>query len=340
MPGLDPDLARALWAKADAAIEEASKEGISPQVVNALRKGQNLRAEIARQYKRSAFVCGIGSGLITLATVIVTLAGLYTAFALLFQIATDLGWGDFDLFGVLGVPGGVLRYGALGAIVAAAWLSVGRMEHIARRKRKQARQHSAISGIFKPDRAHGQTDAFLSRVSSGEPFAVYLRSFSGEYLQYLEKPIVAGSEYQLPVEYEVVERDFDVTLAESTIERMPIFALANVHDGSVSRRLSILSALDADWFLVACELIYKADAVIVHLAAASESLMVEIGLLDRLSFRDKTFLIFGKDLDEKILSESDKALISRFPNRSAESSPSWRNELINFLSSESIGDAH
>jgi hypothetical protein len=168
----DPDLARALWAKADAAIEEASKAGISRQVVTALRKGQKLRAELARQYRRSPFGFGIASGLITLATVIVTLAGLYTAFALLFQIATDLGWGDFDLFDVLNVPGGVLRYGAMGAIIAAAWWSVGRMEDIARRKRKQARQHSAIAGILKSDDANSQTDAFLIHASSGEPFGV------------------------------------------------------------------------------------------------------------------------------------------------------------------------
>ena len=328
----NPDLARALWAKADAAIEEASKEGISPQVVTALRKGQKLRAEFARQYRRSSFGFGIASGLITLATVIVTLAGLYTAVALLFQLATDLGWGDFDLFDVLDVPGGVLRYGILGAIIAAAWWSVGRMEDIARRKRKQARQHSAIAGILKSDNANSQTDAFLSRASSGEPFGIYLRSFSGEYLQYLEKPIVAGSEYQLPVEYEVVERDFDVALAESATDRMPIFALANVRDASVSRQLHILSVRDADWFLVACELIYEADAILVHLAAASESLLIELGLLDRLSFQDKTFLIFGKDFDENILSGPDKALISRFPNRSAESSPNWRSDLMKFLS--------
>jgi hypothetical protein len=147
----------------------------------------------------------------------------------------------------------------------------------------------------------------------------------------MEKPIVAGSEYQLPVEFEVVERDFDVALAELATDRMPIFALANVRDASVSRQLHILSVRDEDWFLVACELIYEADAILVHLAAASESLLVELGLLDRLSFRDKTFLIFGKDFYESILSEADRALISRFPNRSAESSPKWRSDLMKFL---------
>ena len=332
----DSDLARALWAMADAAIEEASKEGISPKVVTALRKGQKLRAELARKYRRSSFGFGIASGLITLATVIVTLAGLYTSFALLFQIATDLGWGDFDLFDVLDFPRGALRYGAMGAIIAAAWWSAGRMEDLARRKRKQSRQQSAVAGILKSENANSQTDAFLSRASSGEPFGVYLRSFSGEYLQYLEKPIVAGSEYQLPVEYEIVERDFDIALAESASDRMPIFALANVRDASVSRRLHILSVRDADWFLVACELIYEADAILVHLAAASESLLVELGLLDRLSFRDKTFLIFGKNFDENILSEAEKALVSRFSNRSAESSTNWRNDLMKFLSQSGV----
>jgi hypothetical protein len=113
----NPDVMQALWATADGAIEAASKEGISPRVVAALREGEQRQAEHARQLRRSAFACGMVSRLMILVTIIMTLAGFYTAMAVLFQVATDFGWGDFDLFDVLGVPGGVLRYGIIGRLV-------------------------------------------------------------------------------------------------------------------------------------------------------------------------------------------------------------------------------
>ncbi len=328
----DPALLSALWISADAAIEEASKEGISKKVLTALREGEELRAGLVRRYRRASLGSGVVSGFTTLATVITVLTGLYTAFALLFQIVSDLGWGDFDLFDQLNVPKGAFRYGSMGAIIAAAWWAAGRLEDLARRKRKQARQHAAIADKLKADNVTSRTDALLDRSRSGEPFAIYLRSFSGEYLQYLEKPVSGGSEYQLPVEYEIVERDFDVRLAELANEQMPIFALANVSDASVSRQLTILSVRDTDWFQVACELIYEADAILVHLAVASESLLVELELLDRLSFQDKALLIFGKDFDERMLSKADSELLSRFPNRSLESSSNWQHDLLKFLS--------
>lgn len=68
--------------------------------------------------------------------------------------------------------------------------------------------------MLRASAAAPQTDALLARVNADEPFAVYLRSFSSEHLQYLETPILGGSEYELPIEYEIVERDFDAALTE------------------------------------------------------------------------------------------------------------------------------
>ena len=107
--------------------------------------------------------------------------------------------------------------------------------------------------------------------------------------------------------------------------------LANASDASVSRKLHTLVVPDVDWFLVACELIQEATLVLVHLGAAGESLFVELELLDRFSFQNKTLVILGKDLNTNDLGSNDKALIARFPNQISEVTTDRQIVLRDFL---------
>ena len=330
-----PELHDGLRSEAENALRQASREGISLRVSDALKKGERRRKDLARAHWWSSLTAGIRSVAYTLAAIMLVFVGFYSGFALLFQLAADIGFASFDLFDLFDIPAGALRYSILGTLVVVAWWSTGHLETLARRNRRSVRQHVAVTNILKPRDGTSQAEAFLSMARAGEAFAVYLRSFSGEYFQYLEKPLVGGSEYRLPVEYEVVERDFDLALATAVEGLIPTFALANVSDASVSRKLQILCVPDEEWFIVACELISAADVVLVHLAAVTESLLAELTVLDRQSLHEKTLLIWGKEFDSRELPEAEKELVSRFPNRVAEADHGWQKELRNFFLSRS-----
>lgn len=332
----DAKLAERLRASAGDAMREASREGISPRVSNALKGGERQRKELAAGCRWSSVTAGFCSGVSTMALILIVLVGFISCLMLLFQMAFDIGIATDSVFESFGIPPGVLGYGMLGIVMAAAWWSAGNLERLANRKRKSARKQAArAKSLKKPPNAPNQSDELISAAKSKEPFGVYLRSFSGEYFQYLEKPVVGGSGYHLPIDYEVLERDFDLELTTAAESLMPIFTLANVTDPSVSRKLRILCVPDQEWFIVACELICEADVVLVHLAAVTESLLAELNVLDKLSYREKTLLIRGKQFDIRELDEEEKGLVSRFPNKVVEGAPGWREELRNFLLSRS-----
>jgi len=333
----DSNLAAYLREELDGLPVKAVDDGVSPRVKAALQDGECRRSELARRYRSSSIRASVQSGLATVIVVLSVLIGLWSAFALLGQIAEDVGFGTAGIFDDLGLSLALIRYPVVIAIIAGAWWLAVSLEPRAVSKRKQARKHSALADVLKQAGKRRDTDEFLALAESGEPFALYLRSFSAEFFQFLEKPILDGPETSLPIEYEVVERDFDTALSEVTDQALPLYALANASDPSLSRKLRIVAVPDREWFAVACELILEAAVVVVHLSAVTESLLAELVALERLSCQGKTFLIIGKDFNLEQLHPDETTRLASFEHRTEEDDFEWPNQLQSFLRSSVAG---
>ena len=108
---------------------------------------------------------------------------------------------------------------------------------------------------------------------------------------------------------------------------MSVFALANVQDPSVSRKLKLLCATDEHWLIVASGLIRSAAAVVVCVARMTDSLLLELCVLDKLALHDKTVLILGKEFVSEQLSAQEKELLFRFSRRFSEADAAWQDRV-------------
>ena len=316
-----------IQADAEKTIQEFSGEPLSPRVIRALQDGELRRKLLSKIHRRAALITGAGSVVAATVTIAAVLTAFIGGIAILFQAAADMGIGTFDLFDLFDIPGGAVRYGLLAAVIAGAWWSAVKMENLAQRLRKKTRQNVSTAHALKPLKNGSQAEDFMSLVKSGSPFGLYLRSFTEEYLQYIERPLATRSEYELPIDYEIVERDFDVMLAGAIEGAMPVFALANVQDPSVSRKLKLLCVTDEHWLIVASGLIRSAAAVVVCVARVTDSLLLELCVLDKLALHDKTVLILGKEFVSEPLSAPEKELLFRFSRRFSEADAAWQDRV-------------
>lgn len=326
-PARDPVLAEQLRGLLTR-VEAAPARGVlSAQAEQALRQGERRRGRLARNSTLLVLLL-IALGLISgLATAVLVTLGFFSGVGLL---ATFFGALDaFDLFEPINALGG-FRLPAMALLFASSWWSAGKASTLTEDTYKELARQNALSGAFRSERALSSREALLSLLESGEPFALYLRSFSDEFFQYLQPGLPHVSGVEIP-EYEGIARDFDITLISTLSDEMPVFGLANAADASSSSRLRRLFVENEQWFDTVAELAREASAVVVHLGSVTEGLMAELELLDRAAAKGKTLLIRGEQFSESGLSEVERARVLAFQYQLDEDALSEGGPILEFL---------
>jgi hypothetical protein len=161
-------------------------------------------------------------------------------------------------------------------------------------------------------------------------YALYLRSFAGEYFRYLQTTAEQGRE-GLARKYETLERELDHAVLSASQEHLPLLALANSRDASASPELHALFVPTRDWVKVAAHLMSRSTAVILNLSAATESLLAEIWALDHLGAQAHTFVVIGSEFRLDDLHKQEQQRLEGFPHRAREDAPDLNWKLEQFI---------
>ena len=331
VPSGEPDdaLARPLSEDIAQTLSQIDASGLTPACLSALREGEHQRDRIARRHRLLSL--GLEPGtyalvlMIRLLGLLVILAGICT----LAQVAALFG-ASFTLLDTLGFPGGILRYLALAGLLVGALWSAGRLEDVAKELRKARSRRAAIASSLRRAAQAFPLANLLDGLARREPFALYLRSFQTEYFQYLESVKGGGSDDDFPYEFEARQRDFDTALISRVAPALPVFGLANIRDASVPQALALLVAPDEQWLRVACELIVKAEAVILYLSASTLSVLAEVEILRQLQAQRRTFIVRREETGHAPIS-GQHGLLQSFPHQVSDGSLEWEGALSAFL---------
>jgi hypothetical protein len=323
-----------LQAGLDAEITLAQQSGISKKVVSAFHLGQRLRRKLARRTSRSATGLELLVLLLGFVLAVITLLGLISALIVVFVIIQgllNLAGLDVAIIDTSDFPIAPPTFVIPAVIMFVCFLLADKLapatEALKAKAQKLAGVHQALR-----ERAPEQTVAtLLLAIEHSTPYALYLRSFAAEHFQYEESTPIGSSDYVINTQRQAVERVLDGRLMAVAGEVLPVFALANANDPSPAHELNVLFVPDENWRLAIVELICHARVVIVHLAAVTESLVLELELLDRQARHSKTLLLRSADFSTERLSPDERSTLARFENQLNVDEDDWESGLARFL---------
>lgn len=245
---------------------------------------------------------------------ILVLASVLAGIVLLVQLSDDL-FGDNVVLSRVFSFSNILNYIllVLGTILG-VFLAI-RLEPYMKAFQIKANQYRFIAKQLKQTDPKNNTEE-LSRIKEKQqPFALYLRSFSAEYFQYVE----TSYDIDEHADITVMTRPLDTYLVNTIAQQLPLFALANINDTAPPNGMLQLFTQNEDWMIVADELIRTATLVIVYLNEATPSLLRELTILDLTNSHNRTLLVLGKTIKNKQLSNELEKLLKRFSHQTTES---------------------
>lgn len=161
------------------------------------------------------------------------------------------------------------------------------------------------------------------------PFALYLRSFGGEYFRYRERRADISS----PLETSALRREFDSRLISLMARRMKCFGLANLDDPSPPETLIQLFVLNKDWASVADQLMRSADRIILYVSDESPGLVREMAVLSRLKIQKRVLVVLPKPGGEDTRPRERNDLLNGFPNQIREDADDLEQAITAFMRS-------
>lgn len=319
----DPGMRRMLRDDFNKVLKKAGRDLPSQEVLDALRQGKRDHQRFRLKGKLVSVLLSIVEFPVTLIVkvfaLIWTLLIIFVIVYIVRGVTGQFGLAQTAIYVVLTTGGAV-----------ALWLVMTRLHDlILVIKRKTEKITTLASGMAETN----QPDPGFFN----EDFALYLRSFSSEVFQYLEKP-VEGYEDDILLQYEATERNFDANMVSAFDGLMPVYALANAHDASAPRTLHTLFTPTEHWIQVACELMLEAKWVIIYLSAITESVLTELWALDKLNAQFRTIVVVGALCPQEQLTTPEIELLKSFPHLMQESDEDTLVEIRELLVNKEPGN--